>query len=510
MAIKHLVLTDVDAIQSYVFSSVRMAMMVGASQIVRYADEKIKTLARHWGARPAVASGGIGLFVFDMQDDAQRFASRVKSHFAKVSVNGTLTASDIVPFDDRLGSDNPNGFARRRDEALASLDRRKRLGRALSESVGFGMAWNCETCGKERAVRLRQHADETWRVCVACDRRYKSRRQGNTRQLAYYGPCATLEDGTTLNVDIDLDTLAEGGHWALVVLDGDGFGDRLRTFDTPASFEIFSDNLVQLMFSAVSSGLQTIYSLRPGRAPAIVLFDGGDDIVIACRAEFALPFVRAFASRIQQEPNPGWANGSLGFSAGIAIVGVGFPFRTAHRIAEGLLRNAKRAAHKLRPNGDARFRWSEGAVDYAIVTESHADVTQLLDEREIADEPGRTAITFTGRPYRLALNTPRSLESLRSACSKLKSNDFPSSRLHDLRNHLTRSAITTHTSYTGIGVEALAEKMVLPFLKSWETRTCRSPSLAECWQEARLEGFDANAEFPQADLADAIKLWGDL
>lgn len=506
MTTKYLVLTDVDAIQSYVFSSVRMAMMVGASQIVRVADVCMRDRASAMGAELAVASGGVGLFVFGEECNAERFARQAATHFTDVSVNGTLTTSDVTCFDDAAPEGSENGFSKKRDQALDSLERRKRLGCQTSESVGLGMAWVCTTCGAERAVeKLDRPRDESpWRVCRPCCQRFKNRKAGEKRQRDYYGPYKTC-NGSPLKVDIDFDTLCEGGPWGLVAIDGDGLGDRLQTFDSPQAFRLFSGNLERVMHDAISIGLQTIYQLRPsGTAPAIVLFDGGDDILIACRGELALPFVHAFSEQMQSETNWDWANGPVGFSAGVAIIGKGFPFRTAHRIADGLLRTAKRAAHKPRSDGD---EWIEGAVDYAIVTESFGEADEIVRERELADRRGSLSVQLTGRPYRLAIDKPRSLSRLRSACEILA--DFPSSRLTDLRNHLTRSAVTSAWELTSGDVRRLLDESITPFVKNWETRTCRSEEVKQQWRQAmaQLGGFNKENEFPQADLADAMNLW---
>jgi hypothetical protein len=207
---------------------------------------------------------------------------------------------------------------------------------------------------------------------------------------------------------------------------------------------------------------------------------------------------------------------------------LGFPFRTAHRIAEGLLREAKRARRG--------HQWREGAVDYAIISESHADLETLLAQRLFETDDQSRSLRFTGRPYRAARSGPRSLGSLAAACRILDQAAFPRSRLFDLRRQLTREAM---------GADPPKELFRADFRRGWERlgawlanwteRTVRDAGLRDRWQdalraldvedpgwydpaappwEAATPGLPAadRAEFhtatPLGDLADAMALWG--
>ncbi len=522
---RFLLLTDVDAIQSYVFSSIRMSTIVGASQIVRESEaistdtaNTVKNEKGELAVEVGVCHGGGGLFVFNDIEKARDFERQISREFKKRSVNGSLSTSGTHEF----GSDSGQSFRTAREAALEELEGQKRLGRNSSESPELGWAWNCETCGANPATeavsRKFDSVDDdqaaeiksVWRVCPACKARYDHRKSSVDRQKLFY---QDRQGEPKLKIPFNLEDLAGDSHWALVVLDGDGLGQRLREFDSPQSYQEFSNGLKSLIESALKTGLQSIQELHQQEtAPALILFDGGDDIVVACPAELAFPFVDSFSRHLQYSFAHGeceWDGGkAIGFSAGVVVTRQGFPFQTAHRIADGLLRNAKTKARK---NG-----WIEGAIDFAVITEAYGDSERILAERSIGDKRGVTMVSFTGRPYHLKSGGARSFEKLKSACRLLKQKSFPSNSLFDLRNNLNRTAIVgTKDHESSKTVEEVCSDIVEPFITNWERRVNRVPLNEATWAEVnRLLDFNspklnssAEAEFPHADLADAIYLW---
>ncbi len=171
-----------------------------------------------------------------------------------------------------------------------------------------------------------------------------------------------------------------------------------------------------------------------------VLFAGGDDIVIACRGDLALPLATELVLAVSGATDWGWSKcKKVGLSAGVVVTRVGFPFRAAHAIAEGLLREAKQTAMEEGWSRDDQER--HGAVDYAVVSESSADLEVILAQRFVGTKDRPRAIAFSGRPYRAAASGRRSIGGLMNACRRLAQDDFPRSRLFELRRELTREAL---------------------------------------------------------------------
>lgn len=483
MTTRHLVLTDVDAIQRYVFASTRMAAIVGASHIVRQFDQTLRKLATDLQAQEAVVHGGNGLFVFADDKSAKTFSRRAVREFRRASVNGSLTASGPVAFAD------PADYPTARQQALKALEKEKRRGTAQDESLSLGLARRCEFCGCEPA-------------------RPEPRIVGQERQFP--GPaCAAKLDARAAEAGDapvrDFNQLAGEDYLAIIVIDGDGLGQRLTMLDSPERHRKFATDVDRVVTEALDAGLEGVGAAgRAGDQPAAspegfqVLYRGGDDLVLASRAQMAFPFVQAFTASLDAQDWK-WAGpaGRIGFSIGVTVAHSGFPFRMAHAIAGELLRNAKRAAKDR--------DWPEGAIDFAVVTEASGDAESILAERQIFEKrSGEPRIAFTGRPYRLQANQPHSLSKLRQACAELR--DFPSGRLFYLRNALTASA----WSKTGCEISSeLADikGQIQAFVDQWNARLERIPQLAKSWKRACANLPQQTPLLPYGDLTDALYLW---
>lgn len=489
MTTRHLVLTDVDAIQRYVFASARMAAIVGASHIIRQFDRTLENLALEHKALTAVAHGGNGLFVFDDQDSAAEFRQRAVGEFRRASVNGSLTASPPLPFTGAAG------YQQARQRALNALDAEKRLGSPQDESLTLGLARRCEFCGCEPArPQARLIGDRTQYIGPACAAKLEARAAG-----AADAPVR------------DFNELAGEDYLAIIVIDGDGLGQRLKTLDSPERHGDFASEVHRVVTEALAAGLDDVRAAAhtddpPASLPSSpssleglqVLYRGGDDLVLASRARLAFPFIRGFSASLDAR-NWEWAGegGRIGFSAGVTVAHSGFPFRMAYAIAGELLRNAKRAAKDR--------DWPEGAIDFAVVTEASGNAETILAERQICEKgSGQPRIAFTGRPYRLQADQPHSLSKLRQACVELW--DFPRGRLFDLRNALTASAWSKTGCETSLELLRI-DREINTFVNQWKSRLARIPQLAESWKQA-CDNLPVQAPLlPYGDLTDALYLW---
>jgi hypothetical protein len=397
------------------------------------------------------------------------------------------------------------------------------------------MAVPCESCGSEPATTRtllgsRLDQDRRW-LGPACLRKEVNRRRGSWLELLQNpgDPPADRPAGAAWDrldagcLARDFTELAGDGDLGLIVADGDGVGRILETLDPLTELNAFSEGLDRHLRGTVRRALQSV--LRPWlatilagehRLPVEVLYRGGDDLVIACRGSLALPLAAHLIVGFRGGTDWSWAGGRpIGLSAGVVVTGAAFPFRTAHEIADGLLREAKRAA--LEGGGKAR---GEGAVDFAVISESFADLPGILATRSIgtgAEPP----LYLTGRPYRAAARGPRSVGSLYRACRILDRSAFPRSRLFDLRRDLNRESLLTDPSATLTPDEfGRGRAWLRRWVDTWTARTCRTEPLRRAWDRTRQAlGVDATGHYPDAgpeqgsrtplsDLADALALWG--
>jgi len=190
----------------------------------------------------------------------------------------------------------------------------------------------------------------------------------------------------------DLTELAggKGRYLALVHVDGNGVGKRtpqtqrstgnatltLQSWlDQEAKVEAFFASMRQSVRQALAEALAETFEpdgATPGISPYQLLMLGGDDLLLACRAEFALPFVANYALALANKPLSD--KRPLDIGAGVAIAQPTFPFHALHALAEELAASAKRLSRACEGNS---------VVDWMVVT--NASVTQPAEHRRRHD-----------------------------------------------------------------------------------------------------------------------------
>lgn len=498
MADPWLVMCDVDGVQAWLLRSVHLREIAGASQLLVDHDEGLGDMAS--GGEVLFAGGGTALVRFQDRDQAASFCAEAPRSLTRTTVNATLTVSDPV-------SVGAQGFGGAIATLVQDVERRKRQGHARGETLDFCHAARCQGCALEPAGadgRVRIGTDDRL-LGPACLARHEARDRAGW--LAWMRGRSGWE-GATSRLPADANELAGNGKLALLLADVNGVGDRLAALDTQEDYREFSSGLAGALREAVVEAIAR--ELPPERwnrstLPVEVLYAGGDDLLIACRGDLALPLASAlaheFAARVGQ--GAAWTGGDpLGISFGITIASSKFPFRISHAIASGLIRHAKRAA---RAEG-----WAEGAVDWAIVTEAWGSAEEILSDRAV--ETSAASLVLTGRPYRAAEHGARSLGSFRRACGEVAAG-VPRNKLFDLRGWCSAGELHREGARTPADAKTQIDCSIQEFVR----RVGRDPEVAARWS-ATLDvlGLDASCFWaggasmrtPIGDLADGIELWG--
>lgn len=138
--------------------------------------------------------------------------------------------------------------------------------------------------------------------------------------------------------------------------------------------------------------------------PFQLLMLGGDDLLLLCRARFALPFLVAYAQGLQRlglADTEGDDQRPLSIGAGVVIARPSVPFHRLHALAEDLAGSAKRLDRTTNPTGPG-----VSVVDWMVFSESWADEITAIRRREaqvryrLADGTEEW-LALTGRPYRI-------------------------------------------------------------------------------------------------------------
>jgi hypothetical protein len=332
--------------------------------------------------------------------------------------------------------------------AFANLERQKRSGYAYGQFPAIPQGQPCQSCGAEIAVKREPFGREPdierrW-VGASCLKKYK--RRDRLFWLEWLKDPARESHERWKHVQpkkhvpFDFNVLAGKHDLGLIVADADGTGRLIKQLAAerrPADdWKKFSDGLAKLSRDVVIDSIDDVLldsflaDTESLLLPVLPLFCGGDDIVIACRGDLALPLASFMCQRFAESEKPWLPSGTkLSLSASAVVTRPGFPFRIAHRLASVLLRAAKLEGKRL--------GWRDegiGAIDYALITESMADLETIVQDRVLQDKRRRLSISFTGRPYKAASRGERSIGSLAEAVRRLNESDFPRSKVHELRS----------------------------------------------------------------------------
>ena len=306
----------------------------------------------------------------------------------------------------------------------------------------------------------------------------------------------------------DIETLCNKDYLALIHADGNGIGMRYNrwcqshTADESVPLvtgelnrEIHGEHFFHSMRVAVRRALVRALNdtFSPEKADHFqLLMLGGDDLLIACRAKSALPFVTAYAEALQGH---NLADGKpLTIGVGVAIAKPAYPFHRLHQLAEELADSAKRL-YRSRPEVGS-------VVDWHVCTQSWADdpIAQRRGSnlQHYRTQGGEEHLVLTQRPYPvLGAAATGSLKSLREATETLIKAKPARSQLRSLVEALRRGRMSGELAWTELPDATEAALNQAGFADSpWYeagTGNWRSPlpDLVEIMEIEHLGGNDA-------------------
>ena len=225
----------------------------------------------------------------------------------------------------------------------------------------------------------------------------------------------------------DFDDVAGGGYLAVIHADGNGIGALQRKaiegmdrtglenwLRREAARESFFHGMRSRVRTAVVDALGTALSAQTSDGtgltyrPYQLMMLGGDDLLLACRADCALKFVVAYARALDT------AASGITIGAGVVIAPSSLPFHRLHTLAEQLAASAK-----------TLYRSGPGVsvVDWMVCTNAWA--ADPIEERRrfaaidyVQDKQTRKLV-LSAKPYRVLGKEIDSLEGLLDRVGKL-------------------------------------------------------------------------------------------
>ncbi|NOK59501.1 MAG: CRISPR/Cas system-associated protein Cas10, large subunit of type III CRISPR-Cas system [Chloroflexi bacterium AL-W] len=213
-------------------------------------------------------------------------------------------------------------------------------------------------------------------------------------------------------------TSRANGYIGMIYADGDRVGQRIATLKTPDDFTTFSNQLSEAALKAVFIALGK--HLKPHNKkngsyihPFEIITIGGDDLLLLVPGDKALEIATTIAYEFETgitddkttrqvgryqgtiEPDFTSYTPNIGISAGVVIAPENTPIFFMQKLAEDLLKNAKKLS---------KTKQSGGAIDFMIL-KSITMVTDQLDTFRrkaygVNPQPGKQMhAEFTARPF---------------------------------------------------------------------------------------------------------------
>jgi len=435
---------DIDAIKNYVFETSSLPQIRGGSQLLVECEEEIKEKLKYLGASEIYCSGGSFLFAIP-----ENQVKQAKHEIERVCLEKTGAATLTVVYEQNLPPDSPdtspsNSWAQRLWQAYLVQDGNNKISpkpfaRRIAFLVGqlreakaqktqapfweappFGL--RCDLCGKRVAAQLwRSPEGEEKRVCPVCWIRYKAGSGGgqfNDRFKEW-----AERQGLTIAAKrpVDLDHLVESArshqYLAFVYADGNDIGGLLQRVNNEEELgslsKILSIAAEDALFEALGNVCGQVLS-GADYWPFEIIHIGGDDVTLLIQAgyawEVAVEFLKQFEEKVNQrleERLKSSAYRKITASIGIAVADAKYPVRYLAKLAEDILKKAKRRAKEnpQNPCSTINFLW----LPSPVAAESADPLLSYYEPRQ--------NVVLTARPY--TLEEAKSLVVLMEQATKM-------------------------------------------------------------------------------------------
>lgn len=212
----------------------------------------------------------------------------------------------------------------------------------------------------------------------------------------------------------EMSELTGKNDWIAVIhADGNGLGQIVQKIGTdPDKFRDFSQLLDKATVQAAVEAYNKVISKDSENIPMRPIVLGGDDLTIICRADLAVPYVKCFIEKFEEQTKEKLGailvenkvfnenKNNLTACAGIAYIKSSFPFYYGYNLAESLCGYAKTDAKAGLKDGEL----PDSCIMFHKVQDSFVDNYKEIVERELKPQEN---ITYCFGPYYLKGKTDR-------------------------------------------------------------------------------------------------------
>jgi len=481
-------------VQTFIFEVPRLRAMLGANaligQTMRY---ELPRLLGNKGLRLDWPSGIASLYDEDPLDKTDDLDNA--DNPAALYERGILARDGghfIAVFKDDADA---KGFLREAEEKLAELlpgvlyDARlepgepEKIGPRETQLLDLPVLQVCQETGRGPAS---DKEGDDWQECSVNhrekwgDRFYAERSEDEegTKDIIGLLRRELYPDGdNNWHRPHDLAQLAAGSYLALIHTDGNGIGKRYKEWKDKAlpgldelgkeaHGEAFFHSmrvavrraLVKALKETFAEATETDPKAKTPR-PYEVLMLGGDDLLLICRADKALPFASTYAAELEKyklaDTTDGEEGHPLHVAIGVAIAQKTYPLHRLNELAESLASSAKRLYRALPESEKA------SVIDWQVVTQSWfegvADARKASECLAYTVNGDTETLLLTARPCRVAGED--GLDGLLAAAKKLDGtggDKAARSPLRSLRTTCERGRLMGEMAFTRLPKEVRA------------------------------------------------------
>ncbi len=352
-----------------------------------------------------------------------------------------------------------------------SIDGNERQAPQVHLSTELPVLAPCEWTGRGLASAIvEQGNDERPAVSLDVARRHEAAKQTEDGTAA---DLASLLGATTklkaLKRAQDLKELVGSGYLALIHADGTGVGSGAGKGNVERA-RFFHRNRV-LLRRAVQRAIDATCGDEANQAPLIPQMLGGDDLLLVCRAEAALPFVVTLCDTLATLQRKEANDFELTIGVGVVFAKHTIPIHRLHEVAEQLASSAKRRFRGFTENE----RMS--VVDWAVYSSAWVDDPEDVRRRDWVRGVGQARRILSQRPVNVLGDSLDSLQGLVGGAEKLK--QAPRSQLRYLVDQLPRGLRLTELAFAELSEAARTALREAGVRAPWRRALDNGPWLTE-------------------------------
>jgi len=537
-----LILGDVDAVKSYVFETSKLPEIRGGSEILNELNYKgiNEIFSEELSEECLIYKGGGSFLAIVPESLAEDIIKKIKRRYLNETKIVTITCvkseplgyyefeRGLRPYTDedvkRLRGEGignwllESHFGKNRDnwhekknfaELISNLSAELREVKASKECIPFFEALpigrRCQSCGK----RMASEEDKT-REEVLCEVCYIKRSRGPREKLRFLEEFDKWirEDGLEIeNIlnkfpeDLKELTKESEGYMAFIYADGNDIGSLLEKASSPTHYRHIAEELHKGTKDSIFGAVFDVFGKERlekfEKLPFEIINIGGDDITLIIAAPFAFKFSKRFLERFEDNMKKlsKELNEKITISLGMVICKKDYPVYFAERIAESLLKDAKRRAKE--GNGSC--------ISYLYLTTSIATENGVEIIKEVYENEDKK-IRLTMRPYTLS-----EFISILQIAKEIK-RIFPLSQLNAISMALSMGKAQSE-NFLFYQVGRMGEDKMRKALKILESLSAQFGEKTKNYRHVSHKIWFRDSEgkcaTPLLDIIEIIKITGD-